>query len=219
MEQLERLKFLNLAQYADDRINDKCSCGDGVRTVRCADCTERPPLCVKCWIRAHDSLPFHWAEEWDEVAGYFKKRDISDLDKNWALHLGHRGERCPKPAGKPRLLTVVDENGPHASRAVYCGCRKMDKEGGEVLWEQLFEVRLWPGTVKVPRTAYTFRAMRAFEIHSAASKKSAHDYCKALCQMANRAFPEENPVSSRWCWIQGDETNTKCDCRNSISSS
>ncbi len=131
--------------------------------------------------------------------GFFEQREICRLSKDYAIHLGHAGKKCPKPLGNPWGFTITDENGVHGTRVQYCGCPVVGKDGkaGEPKekWRQLFDARIFPGTFAKTRTAYTFGVLRAFEIHSAASKKNAKDFVKALNQMSNRAYPEDNPVS------------------------
>lgn len=156
--------------------------------VRCKDCFQRPSLCSECFISEHKYLPFHWAERWNPEGNFFSVCDISTLDPAWAFNLGHSAEPCPH-ATKALLLNVIETNGPHGTRVRYCQCR-----GSPNKWQQLFEARLFPGTVTDPKTAYTFRLLREYEIHSVASKKNARDYTKALAQLANRQFPDQVPV-------------------------
>jgi hypothetical protein len=56
-------------------------------------------------------------------------------------------------------------------------------------------VRLFPATFEQPQTAFTFTAMKQFHVHALASKKSAYDYVKALCQLSNNAAPTTVAVS------------------------
>jgi len=157
--------------------------------VHCRDCYQRPPLCSECFIREHKYVPFHWAERWNEEGKFFSTCDLSALDPNWSLNLGHSADPCPN-ATKAMHLNVVETSGPHGTLVRYCQCHgKPDK------WQQLFEAHLFPGSVSDPSTAYTFRLMREYEVHSVASKKNARDYTKALAQLANRQFPEQVPVS------------------------
>ncbi len=180
-----------LAKKADELVGQPCHCGEGVRAVRCLDCTQMPPLCVSCYVGVHKWLPFHWAERWDETSGYFWKTDVARLSKEGALLLGHYGDLCPNAKKDGQLLTVVDDNGPHGSMVRYCGCPWAGDK-----WEQLFEANLFPGSFTDPGTAYPFRVLRTYEVHATASKKNARDYAKALAQLANREFPDDTPVSS-----------------------
>lgn len=185
----EKIILLFLSQQADPLIGTPCQCEKGVRLIRCRDCCQRPPLCVKCFVREHKYTPFHWAEHWDKDLGYFRACDLSTLDPDWALNLGHSAEPCPK-ALKTSNINIIDTNGPHGTRVRYCKCDSCPSK-----WQQLFDARLFPGTVTDPGTAYTFRLMREYEVHSVASKKNARDYTKALAQLADRQFPEQVPVS------------------------
>ncbi|KAJ7898175.1 hypothetical protein B0H14DRAFT_3424537 [Mycena olivaceomarginata] len=79
--------------------------------------------------------------------------------------------RCPhRRPGDPDIgqFTIGDHNGFHTT------------------W---IEVRFFPATFEQPQTAFTFTVMNQFHVHALASKKSAYNYVKALCQLSNNAAP------------------------------
>ncbi|KAE9398936.1 hypothetical protein BT96DRAFT_821178, partial [Gymnopus androsaceus JB14] len=184
----KKIIHLFLNQHAASRIGTPCSCKKGVHMVRCRNCYQRPPLCSDCFIREHKYIPFHWAERWDEGGKFFSTCDMSALDHNWALNLGHSAEQCPN-ATKTMHINIIETSGPHGTLVRYCQCH-----GCPDKWQQLFDAHLFPGSVSNPGTAYTFRLMREYEVHAVASKKNAWDYTKALAQLANRQFPEMVPT-------------------------
>lgn len=173
----------------DLRIGTTCSCGSGLREVRCLDCTQLSPLCRSCWVEAHKHNPFHWAETWSHERGYFVRQDISTVlpDSDYGIPLGHDGERCPTPS-KAILMTVVDLNGVHATKVTTCRC------GDNSRWRQLFDAALFPATVAEPQTAFTFRLLRHWQIMTLQSKITAYHYIRALRRLTDNVFTGNVPV-------------------------
>ncbi|KAF7368983.1 hypothetical protein MVEN_00224700 [Mycena venus] len=102
---------------------------------------------------------------------------------------GHITQNCPdKPPRPPQRykFTVCDHNGFHTRLIEFCSCIRSDEQH----WEQLLAVRLFPSTIQQPKTTFTFNVMKEFQIHSLASKKSAYEYVKALCQLTSNAEPD-----------------------------
>ncbi|KAJ3765938.1 hypothetical protein FB446DRAFT_608957, partial [Lentinula raphanica] len=85
-----------------------------------------------------------------------------------------------RDASEPHGVTVVDSNGVHATRIRYCFCK-----GFPNYITQIMQARLFPGTVSVPRTIFTFRVLDEFQEHHLASKKAAHDYIGALRRLTD----------------------------------
>jgi hypothetical protein len=119
-------------------------------------------------------------------------------DRILHLHLGrdsqgHITQNCPdRLPGPPQRheFTVCDHNGFHTRLIEFCSCVRSDEQR----WEQLLAVRLFPSTIQQPKTTFTFNVMKDFQIHSLASKKSAYDYVKALCQLTSNAEPDNVTV-------------------------
>ncbi|KAJ3762551.1 hypothetical protein EV360DRAFT_67003 [Lentinula raphanica] len=116
--------------------------------------------------------------------------DIACLRENtYAIDL------CSRPfngeclnASEPHGVTIVDSNGVHATRIRYCYC-----EGFPNYTTQLMRARLFPGTMSIPRTIFTFRVLDEFQEHHLASKKAAYDYVGALQRLSDGAFTLEVP--------------------------
>ncbi|KAF8144371.1 hypothetical protein K438DRAFT_1435719, partial [Mycena galopus ATCC 62051] len=151
-----------------------CSCGQPAE-YRCVDCFNAPMWCRACVVREHRYNPFHHIERWDS------KMFVRDALATQP-HCPHRRPNAPDIAE----FTIGDHNGFHTSWIEFCQCLRPGDSGR---WQQLVAVRLFPASFEQPQTAFTFTAMKQFHVHSLASKKSAYDYVKALCQLSNNAAP------------------------------
>lgn len=190
IEQLPQMLHLILAGEATEEVGTLCSCESGKRrTVQCHDCFLYETSCEDCFIRRHANNPFHWPKVW-QPEGYYQKMDIACLQNNeYAIHLCSRGAACLNK-GKRQKVTVVHSNGIHSTRITYCYL------GGDPNYvEQLMQARLFPATVKVPRTMMTFQSLDEFNEHHLASKKAAYDYIAALRRLTDGAFTPEVAVS------------------------
>lgn len=171
----------------DKSVDELCVCGKGARQYRCVDCGRLDVFCKDCLIAQHASCPFHWAEEWTGL--YFKRVDMSEL--GLILHLGHRGKVCPSTTEQGSRLRVIDDNGIHDCRVVYCAC--IDREEHVV---QLLKNSLFPGSTKKPDTAFTLRVLRDFHMLATVAKTSAYDYVEALRKKTNNKVPQQVKVST-----------------------
>lgn len=63
--------------------------------------------------------------------------------------------------------------------------------------KQLFDVGLWPVSLKSPQTVITFSLIENFIHHNDADKKSPYSFCLALRAMTDAVDPTAWPVS-RW---------------------
>ncbi|KAJ3712824.1 hypothetical protein C8R42DRAFT_567538, partial [Lentinula raphanica] len=173
-----------------------CMCGQGVRQVRCLDCTQLAPLCRQCWVRAHTHQPFHWAHVWSDRHGYFTRQDISTvLPEGYSIPLGHNGSCCPK-ASQPLLMTIADINGIHATQVSFCQCVELSR------WRQLVDIDIFPATIAQPQTAFTFSLLRHWTIFNLQSKVTAHHYVAALRRQTDNVFTGNVPdISSQFRFI------------------
>ncbi|KAJ7801345.1 hypothetical protein B0H14DRAFT_2615380 [Mycena olivaceomarginata] len=180
--------FNNLGEYllereADDNTSLLCECSDSGknRTTKCFDCAGYPAACSDFFVRAHLQNPFHWAEVWDPMAGFFVRHDISKLEH--ITQLGHNGGPCKTPIGE-RFFTAVDGNGVHSTRLAFCGCKK--QRVNEI--RQLMRAGLFPATKKDPHTAFTINMLKEFQLHNFESKKAAYDYLGAIRRLSDNSF-------------------------------
>ncbi|KAJ7442118.1 hypothetical protein B0H11DRAFT_1749389 [Mycena galericulata] len=159
-----------------------------VASTQCHDCTAYEMSCRTCFLEAHIRNPFHWAEVWDTLQGFFVRHDISMLDH--VIQLGHNGKHCPSPVGD-RQFTVVEDNGIHPTRLSFCGCHELPPNKVK----QLMRARLFPATTREPQTAFTVNMLKRFQLHNLESKKAAYDYLGAIRRLTDNSFTADVPVS------------------------
>lgn len=163
-------------------IGIACSCNRGGRRLfRCHDCPQHPPVCAPCLLETHPYEPLHWGEVW--TGQCFRKVDLSTIGKR--IFLGHGGLPCPVAAGNAagKKLTAIDTNGVHEIVVMFCECSDNMGVNSHVL--QLIRGRLFPYTTVNPETVVTFRCLKDFHVHTNASRKSAHDFMKAVLRMTS----------------------------------
>lgn len=173
------------ASEYDPRVEDSCDCGrpDAQCTIRCVDCFARPPACAECNAESHVHLPFHRLQQW--TGRYFRRWSLArcSLDnRTFAMWLGHDGAPCPSlPKDTPgRAFTIIDTNGIHNFRIVYCRCPHAPSEP-----HQLISASLYPSTWDSPKTAFTFRVMKHYHLDSLQSRKPAYDYWAVLRRLTD----------------------------------
>ncbi|KAF8527718.1 hypothetical protein JB92DRAFT_3081482 [Gautieria morchelliformis] len=146
-----------------------CHCGEeGI--FRCLECWKSPRFCASC-IRCNGER--------------YIQTPLVDL--GLVIGLGHEdNELCPHipPQHPPRQFTVVHTNGHHRVALQLCHCH-----GHPDPIRQLMRMGLFPATVQDPQRIN-------FHIQSLTSKKSAYDYCEALCRHTDRAF--SNTVTTKY---------------------
>lgn len=105
------------------------------------------------------------------------------------VHLGHDGERCPSPRFIMEGFTVVDLGGIHVVAVVFCGCVGAPKND-----IQLLRVRWFPGTIKDPRSAYTFDTLNTYHLLNLQGKLSLHDFYHSIRHKCDNAGVHELKV-------------------------
>ena len=94
---------------------------------------------------------------------------------------------CP-PLGSD-YLTVVDVTGIHFIRVNYCTCAGSDRE-----YLQLLRCRLYPATLQMPRTAFTFTLLDDFIRDNLECGTSGMNYYSKLRRITSNVFPHIVPV-------------------------
>lgn len=170
---------------------------------KCEDCKDCV-TCKECIVKRHSHLPYHRILKWN--GEYLERAHLADLGLVWSLR--HVGSRCPyaDPTAPPRKLKVADSNGYKKINVEFCRC------GGRCALpanldeaEQLFEVDLWPITLKQTRTVITFDAMENFIHHHSADKKSTYSWCAAIRMMTDPIDASDWPVR----YLDGVQTRTR----------
>ncbi|KAJ7595288.1 hypothetical protein C8J56DRAFT_1115038 [Mycena floridula] len=181
----DHIQSFYITTHADSRTANPCSecCSGDMSSYRCSDCWLRLPCCASCIVKQHELMPFHHIEEW--TGQFFRRILLRDLGV--LLCLGHNGARCSNCiATHPgRRLTVVHTNGVHKLHVLFCMCKDAVSES-----DQLFHAQLFPGTLTLPQTAFTFDVLNQFHIHTNESKKAAYDFHGALQRLTDNVFPD-----------------------------
>ncbi|KAJ7732066.1 hypothetical protein DFH07DRAFT_755417 [Mycena maculata] len=181
------LSLLFAGEFEPD-IGKLCGCGLDRCTVRCTDCFQAQPTCVRCFVSNHTNNPFHWVEEWN--GSYFVRKDLTEL--GYAITLGHHGDCCPQvdyDSSESYIdFHLIDGNGIHHSKFVFCNCAAA---GDRV--QQLMQSRIFPASAARPTTGFTFNFMESSHLDVLESKKSAYDFIAALRRKTNNAFPQTVP--------------------------
>jgi len=192
-----------LAIEYDNTVGSACSCGvvGQTRTCRCLDCFQSSVMCERCFVLRHQTLPFHWVEQWN--GDFFVRRDISALGH--AIALGHHGELCHNisKTTSPLEFLIIHTNGIHKTKMLFCGCIGC---GNRI--QQLLKAQLFPATTEQPTTAFTFSVLREFHLHTLESAMPAYDYMGALRRLTDNTFTADVPVSSRLFRLMTITSNT-----------
>ncbi|KAF8520555.1 hypothetical protein JB92DRAFT_2786172 [Gautieria morchelliformis] len=169
-----------------------CHCGEeGI--FRCLECRKSPRFCASCIVEMHRRLPFHRVQRCNGER--YVQTPLVDL--GLVISLGHEdNDLCPHipPQHPPQQFTVVHTNGHHRVTLQLCHCH-----GHPDPVRQLMRMGLFLTTVQDPQrisSAFTFASLTDFHIQSLTSKKSAYDYCEALCRHTDRAF--SNTVTTKY---------------------
>ncbi|KAJ7711700.1 hypothetical protein B0H16DRAFT_1744912 [Mycena metata] len=181
-----------IAHKSGAGVGTSCYCGEGVRSSQCRDCFQYELSCEACWIKNHQNNPFHWAYIWNPELRFFVKHDISLLDGGSHIPtLGHYGKPCPNTSGNSVKMTIVEPNGVHATKLYFCGCAANPSIDSQ--FDQLMEAGFFPGSVKAPRTGFSFEIMRRFHLAGLESKTAALDFISCLRRLTDNATTAKVP--------------------------
>ena len=93
------------------------------------------------------------------------------------VQLGHPTfEPCSRPVPANAFMAVVHTNGIHSVNINYCGCTSQAISHRQ----QLMRFRLYPATVRKPKTCITFTAMETLHIQNVQSKCGIYDMYTSL---------------------------------------
>ncbi|TEB21039.1 hypothetical protein FA13DRAFT_1834789 [Coprinellus micaceus] len=174
-------------QNTAEGLGEACPCGTlaVTRTTMCRECWNYSAACSTCFIKSHVHSPMHWADVWSPDRGFFLQHDISALPDSPGIYLGHGGSPCPNVAlgfVPKETFTIIDTNGIHSTKVQFCSCGIGDRA------EQLLNARLFPGTFRRPRLAFSFAMLHDFHVHHLTSALPAYDYIAALRHLTDGFF-------------------------------
>ncbi|KAH7919292.1 hypothetical protein BV22DRAFT_1108120 [Leucogyrophana mollusca] len=168
-------EFIRLEGRGDNASGPFCACGcDQAARYRCKDCLSVWLRCQGCIISDHAHNPFHRIEV---SFAFFEQITLKGLGLR--VQLGHEtGEHCMSPKAAPADdFVVIDCHGIHEIALDFCGCPSAQKRT-----TQLLRARLFPATVREPRTAATFPVLEQFHLLSFESKVSEYEFYHSLAQ-------------------------------------
>lgn len=159
---------------------------------RCFDCYHAPIVCEACMGKEHTRMPFHRVETWLPTRRFWQRRYLSEV-ANFAINLGHGGERCDV-GGNARKLTITHDHGINDFLVHFCACP--DRHTLTAVEEpiQLLSYGLFPGTWAQPRAAFTINGLRDYHLLSLQAQISAHDYIKYLQRTTDNVAADLVPV-------------------------
>ena len=107
--------------------------------------------------------------------------------------MGHPiGEKCLNPErAADDDFTVISAHGIQSIGLDFCGCGKSSQD--HVI--QLLRIRLFPATIKYPKTAATFDCLEMFEKLSYVSKISAFEFYHAASRLTDDTGTKTPKVS------------------------
>lgn len=91
------------------------------------------------------------------------------------MQVGHDSGACPNPSPSARPLLVGDVTGLHLLSVDYCRCT-----GAERSDYQLLRHRIFPVTLKEPRTAFSFDMLELFHELTLQGKTTAYDFYRSI---------------------------------------
>ena len=168
----------------EDDVGSPCNCGVGVCDTRCTDCSPTMLTCSDCFVRKHQTHPFHWAQVWNSK--YFQKVGFSSL--GGVLHLGHAGTPCESSRTRKMIITHV--NGVHETTVSFCACN-----GANEQWVQLLRRRLFPATFVCPESAFTVDLLKLAHLITLNCHTSVHAMSTVLRRLTNDPHIHRVPVS------------------------
>ncbi|KAK7023428.1 hypothetical protein VNI00_016734, partial [Paramarasmius palmivorus] len=155
----------------------KCTTAEclGQAVYWCTDCLSFGLFCKNCMVKAHQQLPCHRIETWNN--NFFSSTSLQEL--GLCVQLGHLGGTfCDKPQFMQKFV-ILDVNGIHTLDIAFCGCSDVERRN------QLLEFGMWPTSYKEPQSAATFNLLRNFHIMNLKGHIPPTDYYHALTQMSN----------------------------------
>ncbi|KAF7293465.1 hypothetical protein MIND_01124200 [Mycena indigotica] len=187
-----KIQDIILDSFAARKLGSTCSCGVSqpeATIYRCRDCFKPKLSCASCMISQHAPNPFHQIERWN--GKHFERLSLHLLGFRLYTCPRTTGKRCPEVSEhdlRTQRFTMYDSNGIHELDVEYCSCTAGIGAAPLPYWEQLHSLQLFPASFTQPKTAFTWRVLKQFHIHSMTSKKSAYDFVKALCKLTDNAF-------------------------------
>lgn len=167
--------------------DDQCRiCKKTGSLYRCLDCFGSGLFCLQCCLEHHIPNPFHSIQQWN--GQYFAKTTLWEM--GFVLHIGHGGAKCSAGGQMETGFTVVDVAGIHEHNISWCSCPEHPSKA-----IQLLQLGLYPASVLLPRTAFTFRALTYYHMDSVECNVSYSGFMTKLRRLTNLHSPNAVKVS------------------------
>ncbi|KAI0067119.1 hypothetical protein BV25DRAFT_1796113, partial [Artomyces pyxidatus] len=155
---------------------------------RCVECFRQVPKCDACMRQSHAHMPFHRVEAWSDSKESWERTTLAKLGLE--LHLGHGGRGCPiRIAADYRLMTIVHSRGMEAVKVGFCYC-SFNGPHSEPEPQQLLRFGLFPGSWKLPMTAFTIAVLEDFKVLHEHSQVTVAAFSRYLKQSADQSEPD-----------------------------
>ncbi|KAF8804837.1 hypothetical protein BYT27DRAFT_7225178 [Phlegmacium glaucopus] len=156
-------------------------CSSRPAKYECVDCSGCQMKCHLYMVECHVCLPFHRIQKWNRT--FFEDSPLKELGLQ--IQLGH-------PIGEKSgdNFTVISAHGIQSIRLDFCGCGKSSQD--HII--QLLQARLFPATIKYPKTAATFDCLETCKKLSYVSKISAFEFY----HMASRLTDDTRTKTPKW---------------------
>ena len=149
-----------------------------LNTFECDSCYSFGLKCQKCFLEAHRKNPFHVARYWN--GEYFEKKGLKELGFQWSLN--HGGYSCPyvNDGNGVQEMKILDVNGIHFVEVGFCHCANHPSFS-----EQLMTQRVFPATLKRPRTAFTCNSLRLFQMLNHTARTTPWDFTGTMQRLTD----------------------------------
>ena len=128
-------------------------------------------------------------DQWygDPTRGAPRVVPLSDLPR---VGVTHRSADTSFPLSNHScMFVIVDSNGVHDIRVVFCSCPNGGRED-----LQLLDMGYYPAMITAPKTAFTFRVLDNFLLANKECNVPPRAYYSLLRRFTNNAFPHMVPV-------------------------
>lgn len=112
--------------------------------------------------------------------GFFNRESLHSL--GFVCHLGHGGTTCPIYSPHHDLI-VVDTNGWHKLRVIFCTCGPGASQSGR--YRQLLRMHWYPASFDRPRTVFSFDLLETYHKITLQGKLNLYDFYLSIMQKSD----------------------------------
>lgn len=162
---------------------EHCGCGSQLLPqFRCRECLTSRPCCQLCLKQAHQFLPTHRIEKWDEN----KWTRITLKDLGVVLVLGSHSQPCA--FGSSENFTLGDLTGLHDISICFCACASAPHPA-----IQLLQSNIYPCSEASPSSGFTHSLLRFFHLAATEAKVPTKAFYTVIQRQNNNVYPHHGP--------------------------